>query len=81
MQLHCKSVAVDEQSRLGFEEAVDVLQGSIGRFGVQEVCDWDKGKADDGPNYPEPVAEALDTRQCSLDYSVVTNPLDRQTVC
>lgn len=56
VQLHCKSILVDEDARLGFEEAINVLQSSICCLRIQEVCDWDKGEADDSPDDPELVS-------------------------
>ena len=74
VQLYCQLVAMNENSWLSFEEAVDVLQGSISGFGIKEVCDRDEGKANDSPDDPEFVAQVLDTGQRSLHYGIVANP-------
>lgn len=62
VQLHCQSVLVDQDSGLGFEEAINILERTIGRLWIKEVSNWNKGEADDGPYNPELVSELLNAR-------------------
>ena len=77
MQLYSELISVNEQTRLCFKEAVNVLQGPIGRLRVEEVRDWDEREANNSPNNPELVPKILDAWKCGLYNAIITYPVGR----
>jgi hypothetical protein len=50
---------MNEDARLGFEEAIDIFKSAVCCLWVEKICDRDEGKTDDRPDDPEFVAQAF----------------------
>ena len=52
-------IFVDQDVLVVSEETVNIFEGAIRGFGVEEVDDWDEGGVEDGPNDIEFPLEGL----------------------
>lgn len=55
VKLDGQLVSVNEDARAGFEEAVNIFQGAVRGFGVEEVGNGYESEANDCPDDPKLV--------------------------
>lgn len=60
-------VSENEDVRVLAEEAVNVFEGSVRCFWIEEVDDWHERGVEEGPNYVEFPVQRLDTDGGDLD--------------
>ena len=63
--------------RIISEQAVDILERTIGCFRVKEIDDRDERGVEDGPNDIESPLQGLDADRCYFDHHKVTDPVHR----
>ena len=69
----------NNDSRLGFEVPIDVLQGSIPGLGEEQVGDWDETEAQTGPDDEETPFEVREAVGSDLhDHVVLAEKLKGQ---
>ena len=75
LQLRCDLIPMHEDIAMLCEVPINILERTVGRLRVEEVCGRDERRADHRPDDPELIAQVGNAWRCHLSDHVVHDPV------